>query len=253
MLIVFSCVVYPILGQDTKNLGKTFRLRGNYQAQKCNAVGGNASDVSDPLERNFLITVEAITETAYVISVPKFTNAQYNEKFVRAGNDKMYFLMPSVDFDRFCEKPVSRNSFAVGIPTIPAKLRFGNGGTGDEPRYFRFEGNVSLGLSAGYKRSFGEDFKNAFNVLAGFTVASVPVDPSTTQDKVTSSTNAASFSPHIGLVFEVEKFQIGLYTGLDFLDGELNKYWVYRHQPWLGIGIGYSIFAASKEPEVQDK
>jgi hypothetical protein len=106
-----------------------------------------------------------------------------------------------------------------------------------------------LGLSGGWKYSFGDEQQFGFNILAGFTVASVAVDSLTTKGRVSSNTTAASFSPHLGVVIDFQKFQFGVYTGIDFLYGELNKYWVYRNQPWLGIGIGYSLFRVGDKNE----
>ncbi|MGH1337946.1 MAG: hypothetical protein ACRBFS_17630 [Aureispira sp.] len=267
--ILSLCLALTSYGQDLKNLGKTFVMKQNYKAKKCDAIGGNQINSSDPLERKFIIIVEAMIDKGYVISVPSFTVSTrknyLNETFVQTsgiaaikdaeGNVKtaakpekrIYFFIPFTDFSKVCERSLAPNSFTAGIPTLPVKLRFGNGGEGEDPRYFRFEGNVSLGLSAGWKHSFGEDKKYAFNLLAGFTIASVEVDSATTRGRVASKTAAASFSPHLGVVFDVQRFQFGLYTGFDFLYGEPNKYWVYRNQPWLGIGIGYSLFKTDKD------
>lgn len=263
-------------GQDPKNLGKSFVMKQNYNALQCDAVGDKQFSALAPLERTFVVIVEAMTSAGYVISIPEFTKSKkkedLNNLFVKSkavnatavipevkNNDgivttpeqiatsaqpekEIYFFVPFDEFDQVCEKPSSNHSFTVGIPTIPAKLRFGNGGNGDNPRYFRFDGNVSLGLSGGYKYSFGEDGKYAINTMVGFTIASVTVDSLTTKGRVNTNTSAASFSPHFGFVFDFQSFQFGLYTGIDLLYGEPNKYWVYRNQPWLGIGIGYSLF-----------
>lgn len=263
LTILTLCFALTSFGQDTKNLGKSFVMKRNYLAQKCDAVGANLTASTDPLARTFIIIVESMTSAGYVIRVPKFPKSNrinLNDKFVisPAQNEvktadgvitkaaqvekELYFFIPITYFDSVCGKPISNHSFTVGIPIIPAKLRFGNGGKGDDARYFRFEGNLSLGLSGGWKYSFGEDNKYAINTLVGFTVASVAVDSLTTKGRVNSNTSAASFSPHFGFVFDVQSFQFGLYTGIDFLYGEPNNYWVYRNQPWLGIGIGYSLF-----------
>ena len=261
IILLLSCLSLVAYGQDSKKLGRSYTMTQNYLAKKCDAVGSNQTTTQDALERTYIITVESMTSTGYVVSVPDFDDSELNEKFSRTkatlevkaadgsitkaakSSEEIYFFIPFTDFDKVAEKAFSRHSFTVGIPTIPAKIRFGNGGDGDDGRYFRFEGNISLGLSGGYKYSFGEDNKNAINILAGFTVASVQVDSQTTKGRVNSNTSAASFSPHIGFVFEADKFQFGLYTGVDFLNGEPNKYWVYRNKPWLGIGLGYSIFS----------
>ncbi|WP_343635522.1 hypothetical protein [Fluviicola sp.] len=268
-------LAFTTFGQDTTHLGKSFVMSQNYKARECNAVGEPIPGDTNSciLLMGFLLRVEAITGSNYVIHIAEFSHSkELNEKFVRktalypTGEEnkhgknanssnlpeptehelKVYFLIPINQFNFLTDPQIpvqSRHTFTAGIPTIPAKLRFGNGGTGNDPRYFRFEGNISLGLSAGWKYSFGKgSTKYAMNLLTGFTVASVPVDSITTRGKVNSSTTCASFSPHFGLVFDVDKVQFGLYTGLDFLYGEPNKYWVYRNQPWLGIGIGYSLF-----------
>lgn len=275
-LILFTLIfAFSSYGQDIKNLGKSYVIKQNYLAEACDAVGSNRTVSPDALERTFIVVIEAMTADGYVISLPKFSDTdrglELNDKYVKSPEiqatpetysidgslktaaclaqpeKKLYFLIPFTDFEKVCEKPTSSNSFTVGIPTIPAKLRFGNSGKGSNPRYFRFEGNLSLGLSGGWKHSFGEDNKYAFNLLAGFTIASVDVDSLTTKGKVNSITSAASFSPHLGFVFDVQSFQFGLYLGMDFLYGEPNNYWVYRNQPWLGIGIGYSLFKTDKK------
>jgi hypothetical protein len=228
IFLLFSALVS--FGQDTKNLGKSFVMKQNYLAKKCDAVGNNLTSETDALERNFVIIIEAMTSTGYVISVPQFTKSgrkdELNSKFVTSREvvaksavvevkdangivttpaqaaipaqaaSEIYFLIPFAEFEKVCNITTSKHSFTVGIPTIPAKLRFGNGGEGNNPRYFRFEGNLSLGLSGGYKYSFGEDSKYAINTLFGFTIASVSVDSLTTKGKVNSNTSAASFSPH---------------------------------------------------------
>ncbi|RXR17358.1 hypothetical protein EQG63_11255 [Flavobacterium amnicola] len=262
--LIIICVllfVSSIFGQEAKYLGKSFILTQNFAAQECDAVGANAKTASYPLERTFVIIVDAISTNGYVVSVPNFkSREELNDIFVTskevpavkdANNNivtaaipakDIYFLIPITEFDKITQLNLDNWSFTVGIPTIPVKLRFGNKGEGDNPRYFRFEGNVSLGLSVGGKYSFGEEKKKAVNFLTGFTVASVQVDSLTTKGKINSNTSAASFSPHLGVVFEIERFQFGLFSGIDFLYGEPNKYWVYRDKAWLGIGFGYSLF-----------
>ncbi|MFK7799322.1 MAG: hypothetical protein AB8E82_17865 [Aureispira sp.] len=270
-LIILS--LYLFIGitsaQDAENLGKSFVMKQNYFAKQCDAVGANLTKAPAALERTFIVTVEAMTATGYVIKVPLFKPSDrqnyLNERFAKTKaidevknadgtiktqakpSLKLYFFIPFKDFDTICEKKITKHSFTVGIPTIPAKLRFGNGGTGEDPRYFRFEGNLSLGLSGGYKYSFGKNNKYAINGLFGFTIAAVAVDSMTTKGLVNSNTSVASFSPHLGLVFDVNSFQFGLYTGIDFLYGKPNKHWVYRNQVWLGIGIGYSLFNTERE------
>ncbi len=246
IFILMLGITHALCSQKKSYLGKAFIMNTNYSAQECDAVGGHQTATTNYLLITYKIIVEGYTSTGYIVTVPVFNDGRDVSYNKTAAGVTIYFFIPLTDFDNVCTESISRRSFAVGIPTIPAKLRFGNGGTGVEPRYFRFDGNVSLGLSAGFKYSFGADMQYAINGLGGFTIASVNVDSLTTKGRVKVNTSAASFSPHVGLVFDFQQFQIGLYSGIDFLYGEPNKYWVYRNQPWLGIGLGYNIFKVGK-------
>lgn len=233
-------------GQDKSYLGKTFVMKSNYKALQCDDVGITDSVITITLMIRFKVIVVATPKGGYVVSLPLFKDSSNNTKYVRSDSKKLYFIISVSDFENVCAVAIPRHSFIVGIPTIPVKLRFGNRGTGSNPRYFRFEGNINLGLSVGYRRAFGSENQYAFNILFGFTTASVQVDSLTTKGKVNTITSAASLSPHLGILFDVQKFQFGIYSGFDFLYGEPNRHWIYRNQPWVGIGIGYSLLKAGE-------
>lgn len=240
---------FNLFANSEDYLNKTFVLISNYNAVNCNGAG-NPTTGNSLLEQGFLLKVNGIIGSNFIVSLSsEFTGGNtveqtaYNLRYYKnANNEYLYFLVDTIAFHRIRKQPKVLTTFTVGIPTIPVKMRFGNGGTGDDPRFFRFEGNVSLGLSGGVKFSYGNKKQYGTNVVLGFTVASVQVDSTTTKGKVNANTSAASFSPHLGLVFDFNKFQFGLYSGIDFLYGSPNKEWVYRNQPWLGLGIGYSLF-----------
>ncbi len=248
-------------------VGREYVLTSNYEAAQCDGMG--RYDVNKPvlklLERGFKIFVDNMLIAGgieyAVISVVRFNDnlrdstakkeaQDYNETYFKQGDTYLSFLVPISDLGMYF-KPTRKKRiptlFTLGIPTIPAKLRFGNGATGKNPRYFRFESNLSLGLSLGAKWQVGKEI--GLNVIGGFTIASVQVDSVTTNKIINTTTTAASFSPHIGFVIDINKFQVGLYTGMDFLYGQPNKYWVYRNQPWFGIGVGYSLFKIDRDSE----
>lgn len=68
-------------------------------------------------------------------------------------------------------------------------------------------------------------------------------------------TNASAISPTTGLVVHFKKSGLQLITtiGLDFIAGELGRKWVYRNQPWLGIGVGFSIFKFGDKGTVSEQ
>ncbi len=250
--------------QVRESIGKAFVMSQNFQVNKCSAFG-EIEESKEVLERNFKIIVEAFTEKGYVVSVPIFTSSsrkdELNRKYVglwaaeENGNrkdenvSKFYFFIANKDFQNVCTPEIPINSIVIGLPTIPTKLRFGNAGKTNDPRYFRFEGNLNLGLSVGWKHYYGSRKKYSHDLILGFTLSSIAVDSATTKGKINTSTSVSSFSPHLGFVMCINNFQLGIYSGIDFLNGETNTFWTYRNQPWLGIGIGFDLFNTENSNE----
>jgi hypothetical protein len=77
------------------------------------------------------------------------------------------------------------------------------------------------------------------------------VDSFSTKGIATSATNNAAITAHLGTLYQIDNFQIGLFTGIDFLAGEIGVNWKYRRKPWFGIGLGYSIFQAKRTTDTQ--
>ena len=253
--------------QSNPYLGKTFSLIQNYAAAKCQPDGSPlppAQAGSTFLLSGFLFKVVAASSNGYVITiipwkvpqrfeagevtdinkVARFSRNERNNLgyVVDDSKNQIYYLIPTNLFTTVAVQSNSYWKFSIGTPTIPMKLRFGNGKSADSSAtYFRFEGSLSLGLEFGAKYLIKGSSDYAFNILGGFTIASVPIDSLTTKNN-SQTTTASAFSPNLCFVAEIKGFQFGVFGGFDFLVGKLNKEWLYRNQPWFGIGIGYSLF-----------
>jgi hypothetical protein len=139
------------------------------------------------------------------------------------------------------------------IQSLPAKLRFGSDKTLHHPddnapyqRRFDVSSGISLGAAYGPRFNLDRGKGNFFlSLLLGVSVGTVNVDSSTTDNKSGSTKTAGAFTLYGGITFEYKNFQLGLFTGGDYLfgGGDINRDWNYRNQPWLGIGIGYSLFS----------
>jgi hypothetical protein len=188
----------------------------------------------------------------YIIRFLKWVdNPEKNKRFVsEAGtpDDEQtwkYFLLPIADYNPKAETVLAKHAFTIGALTVPIKMRFGDKkANGDPLRDFTFSGDVSLGFSLGYKYSPSK--RHAFNALTGVSITSVPISPQTTKNLITNETNVAAVTWHIGLLSEVDNFQFGVFSGIDYLAGETGRRWIYRNQPWLGIAIGYSLLQSKK-------
>lgn len=163
--------------------------------------------------------------------------------------DYRKFVMTRDEFEKNCEEKVPKNQLSMGAVTLPIKIRFANKSETNKV-YSSFEGNVSVGLSVGNKTNYNNG-KWSTIIMGGIALSSVPVDSTTTKHFVEGKTNASAVTLHVGFLVAIDNFQIGLFTGIDYLSGKINHQWDYRNRPWVGIGIGFSFFNAKKTTDTQ--
>ena len=48
-------------------------------------------------------------------------------------------------------------------------------------------------------------------------------------------------------MFEKNGVQLSLLCGVDLPSGNIQKKWVYRNMPWLGLGVGVGLFKINNE------
>lgn len=162
-----------------------------------------------------------------------------------------FFLVQRFDLDSNCIKiyPTGLRSvvFTIGMVTMPVKLRLGNS--------FEFQGNVSLGTTAGVKMRISNVNPNYINLLFATSISTVTLDSFNTKGKLNAQplNNIAAFSPSFGLVFEFGKAQAGLFYGWDILNKstQVRYDWVFNKKPWISIGFGFSILNVDGKSEKQ--
>lgn len=140
-------------------------------------------------------------------------------------------------------------SFVSTAVTIPIKIRPGDGKTGDDKkRYFDFEGNINIGLTAGVRRRVSSNGSSYLSFFGGLSLGSTKL--TTDNSDVTSETNIGILTPFVGLMFEYNDFEIGVFTGWDHASGKIAQSWDYNALPWIGVGLGYNIFTTkNKNPK----
>ncbi len=246
----------------------TYSLKYGLRLAVCNALGEESKTKDSVIiDKGVLFKIEGVLGDKYIIHILSWEenyrsrclstlnkeNKLLNDKYVRnaADSSKKFFLISKLNIGELGETKYTlpKGSFTFGATTIPIKVRFASKeNNGARERYFDFNGEVNIGLTAGYKLRPSRNPNFFINFLAGVGITSIPVDSSTTNGYVSSSTKASGLTPSIGVLFEIKDFQIGVYSGIDFLARELGDRWSYKNQPWLGIGIGFSIFRAGEKP-----
>jgi hypothetical protein len=166
-------------------------------------------------------------------------------KYISNETNDKYFLIDLADFNnKTSEYYGDKNSFVWGFSLLPIKLRFGGAN-----RPFNYETGFSLGTSAGYEYQFKSRVKQSIGVLFGIGISTVGITPETVNNYIDKPTTVGAFTPSLGFVYSYENFQIGVFSGYDKIPGELGKNWQYRDSPWLGLGLGFTIFQKNKSAD----
>ncbi|MFC5046212.1 hypothetical protein ACFSTE_04415 [Aquimarina hainanensis] len=234
---------------------KVYKFTFGMELEECDALG-TRNRKKEVLEKNTEFVIERILANGnYVIHVLKYRKVKKDEGInarlvYKDDKSRKFFFLPKNSFEPNTEikYDTPRHSFTFGTITVPIKLRFSSRDKEDRrENYFDFRGDVNIGLSAGYKLRIGKKKDFSLNFLAGASITSVEVDEQSTKGFVSTNTKVSAFTPSFNIVFEKKDFQIGVFSGVDFLSGELGDKWVYKHKPWLGIGLGYGILSRDKK------
>ncbi len=156
-------------------------------------------------------------------------------------NDYKYFQIPIADLS-IKSIAYSGRTPVIGLVTLPVKLRFGYNRPGTA---FDFSKDVSLTASFAVRNPLNHGLNQTYLtwvVATGF--SSIALD-SLTAPKVRQSIDASSYTFTTGLMFEFKSGQIGLFTGMDLLGRNKQRYgWVYQGLPWFSLGIGVNLFSS---------
>ena len=107
--------------------------------------------------------------------------------------------------------------------------------------------DVNLGIAAGQKwDSYTKhDSPYSLALLGAVSVTQIAMDSSTTNGKLKTTAKIPGASFTAALVFVKGSFQLGLMVGIDKPTGSLDKSWAYRNMPYIGIGLGATLFQSS--------
>lgn len=215
--------------EETESSTNLFNLNNEEDAVTMNVMS-MASSQSEPISLSFA-KFDLIPESNI-----------YKGRYISFETNGDYFLIDAKDFNTKTSEFNGRtNSFAWGFSTLPIKLRFGG-----KERPFEYSTGFSLGINAGYEYQFKSRVKQSIGLLLGMGVSTVLVSPESTNSVINKSTTTGAFVPTLSLIYSYSNFQIGTFVGADFIPGEIGKNWVYRNSPWLGLGLGFTIFQRNK-------
>ncbi|MCM5530632.1 hypothetical protein [Parasegetibacter sp. NRK P23] len=226
---------------------------------QCNFDGSAiAGATAERIEANTIFYVKNIVGSDYIIQIAKFTSntasaKALNTKLVStATGSDIFFKLPqrsSEDsYELNAERLEKKGLFTVGAATTLIKIRPGR----EEPKdgyniYSEFGNDFNIGISAGWKFKPYRRTQLSHSLVGGLSFSSIKVTPYTTQDFIQSEATQGCVTFSAGYVFEYNKFQVSVFSGIDVMSGEIGRKWIYRNRPWLGLGFGFQIFRGQGE------
>ena len=257
-LLLAALTISSLFAQDTENT-RIYEIRTNIPVTRCNITGTRESDsIFIPPFRTRLAFVRNADHDSVLVRILSYEI--YKDSSMRAKANRLnqvfkynlnghlrFFKMSRLDLDSNCIKYYNTwfqsVSFTIGVITMPLKLRLGEN--------FDFQGNFSLGTTAGIKMKISHYSPNYLNFLFGASISSVTLDSFSTGGKVPGQplNNIAAFSPSFGAVFEFGRAQAGIFYGWDLIGKSTqSKYsWIYNGKPWISIGFGFSILSITSK------
>ncbi|MEZ4776405.1 MAG: hypothetical protein R3D00_24735 [Bacteroidia bacterium] len=131
------------------------------------------------------------------------------------------------------------SSVSFGAIMVPVKFRFPN----KEAASFDLSKDVAIGTSVGYKQGLSRFNPYFINFLFATGVSSISAFPENTGGAITSTTDVAGLTTSLGIILEMDKIQLGVFSGVDMVPKSPGKVWTYQGAPWLSVGIGFQMIS----------
>jgi len=166
------------------------------------------------------------------------------------NSNKRYFVIGKDTLAKYCVeyKETKKWEINFGALVTPFKLRFNR---------FSFSNNLSVGGAVYYQKKFDADW--SWGGVLALSLSSVTLDPASTNihqnaagtnPPLKTSTTRPAFSPSVHYVLSYKTINLTAGVGFDYISKPTNiatatnpeAGWIYNGKPWLGIGLGVSLF-----------
>lgn len=234
-----------------QDVQKFYTLTKDAPFIKCNDVGDDMGQGAEILEAGTKFNVfKVFSDTAIVVFPEWKNNKEKNEMYVFAfdtstkkfTDDPVYFKIAIADILKYAvpSEDLKGEGFIVGVVSMPIKIRFGNG----NQRFTEITSDVNLGLAAGHK--FIIKGNSSIGITLGVSISSIKMNSETTNGALTEDADISALTIPLSVIFFKGDFQAGLTFGYDIPSGNIGRNYIYRNSPFIGIGLGYSIFQPSR-------
>lgn len=157
------------------------------------------------------------------------------------------FCVVNSIFDRTATQVYQKfvTDLAVGVLVLPIKMR--GGGSRD----FDFSKDLTIGTVAGPRLRIASERDAFVSLLFGAGITAVTLDDENTGGAISEPTDRAAVTLTTGLMFELNRFQIGVMVGWDQISNPNQYDWEYQGHRWLSIGLGYTLLSTAPNSPAQ--
>ena len=159
-------------------------------------------------------------------------------------NYKIY-KMAKTDYDRVKDAK-GREILSFGALALPVKLRSSDGEVNFETDF-----NVNFALAIRLSESFINDWDLTWQI--GFGLGSTDLTSSNSSIEVGKDQSVETITGLTGLNLRFQTFQVGLYTGLDYINNQSEYDWKYNGNLFISAGIGINIFGGQSKKEKNEE
>jgi hypothetical protein len=153
-------------------------------------------------------------------------------------DNTQYFLLNQSDFAGICSPFTPKSIFSITLGTFTTPFKF-------RPTKSIFTNSLSLGAAAYFNWAIGTN--NSIGFVAGISATSVTLDSLSTKGTIRTDTERPALTPSLSFVYTYKMINFTLGTGIDYVNktSVVERSWIFNGKPWIGFGIGISLFSAS--------
>ncbi|MGL4597644.1 MAG: hypothetical protein ACRCYO_08955, partial [Bacteroidia bacterium] len=258
---LFFCLSLNLSAQTGVTIGKAYILKASTRAVPFDYVTNQIGDTNKAviLQRGYKFTIigTSADNRFYIIELWKFIAPEKPEgrnllderadslafvESVGGLNRLRYFQVSIADLNAKASDLVGGGP-VIGALILPIKLR---PAFDRKKRDFDFAKDISLNASIAWRFPLGTGLrKHYFTCVLATGISSIAID-STVAPLLGRNQliDVSGYTFSGGLMYEFHGGQIGLFSGIDLLGRNKDRYqWEYQGIPWLSLGIGVNIFS----------
>ncbi len=203
-------------------------------------------------DETFFTTLKVAKDVA--VEIPNFkASVKFEEDKIYVNPWKISNEIYHLEFEKN-RQSLSINFFewTVNTVTIPLKYRLKKDESIQEEFSSKFNVNLFGGFTLGRSKFFHRKKvgnktihnKLTFGLLIGASTTTLNSSNTSNADEpIVDNIDKGLFSLGGGIVYSYNKINIGFFVGRDSAIGEDSKKWNYNKRPWIGVGLGYSLFS----------